>query len=68
MAADVIPDEYVDGVCRIGQREATCAFLLMSPGEGFICAKGSTVEATIRARLAAGTIGAQGDNCDGWPP
>ena len=61
-----ISDEHVEAVCKIGQREATCAYLLMSPGEGFICAKGSSVEATIRAKLAAGTIGAQGDNCPGW--
>jgi hypothetical protein len=58
-----ISDDHVRNVCRIGQGAACCAFLTM--GNGFECAKGTSVEPTIRARLFAGTIGAKGDNCDG---
>jgi hypothetical protein len=62
-----ISEVHVELVCRIGQGPATCAFLLMDPGVGMICAKGTGgVEAEIRRRLAAGTMGAKGDNCPGW--
>lgn len=58
-----MPIEHVNEVCRIGTEEC-CAFLTVS--EGFECAKGSPIEAVIWGRLAAGTMRATGDNCDGW--
>lgn len=65
----MITKEHVANVCRIVQQESTCAFLAMGfrDGEvGAFCAKGTEIEAPIRARLAEGGMGAKGDNCDGW--
>ena len=63
--SDTIAANHVDGVCKLGQGEACCAFLMMGP-DGFTCSKGTEVEATIRQRLQLGTMGAKGDNCEGW--
>lgn len=57
--------EHVDNVCRIGQGEACCAYLMM--GNGFECGKGGPADRTIRSRLKAGTMTAKGDNCSGHP-
>ena len=61
----VITEAWLDDVCLLGHGEATCAFLMLG-GDGFGCAKGTSAEATIRARLEAGTMNARGNNCDGW--
>ena len=60
-----IDSGYVDFVCKLGQGEQCCAFLMMGL-DGFECAKDSGFELTIRARLKRGTMGAKGDNCEGW--
>jgi hypothetical protein len=60
----VITAEHVQNVCLPGKRNKTCSFLTTSGG-GFQCSKGTPIEATIRQRLAAGTLKAKGDNCDG---
>lgn len=63
-----IPRDYVDAVCKPGQQEATCAFLLFSP-EGWACAKNlPDIQVQVQRRLLAGTMVAKGDNCDGWDP
>lgn len=62
-----ILDGHLYGTCRLGQGAATCAFLVMSPEEGFCCAKGDVgLEAAIRNRLFLEQMKAQGDNCEGW--
>jgi hypothetical protein len=61
----MISQVYVEETCKLGQGEKTCAFLMMG-AEGFDCAKGTSIEATIRKRLEAGTMNAKGDNCEGW--
>ena len=61
----MIPDTYVYETCKLGKGEACCAFLVMGVN-GFECAKGTGVEATIKQRLELGTMGAKGDNCEGW--
>ena len=62
----MIPDDYVKETCKIGQGEETCAFLMMG-AEGFECAKDNEpVRMIVQIRLDAGTMSAQGDNCDGW--
>ena len=39
----------------------------MMGADGFECGKDEeSVALTIRQRLEAGTMGAKGDNCDGW--
>ena len=65
MAANTITPNHVDEVCKLGHGEACCAFLVIG-GEGFVCSKGTEVEATIRQRLEMGLMGAKGDNCEGW--
>ena len=66
MTADIIPDWYVKDICRPGQMEKTCAFLLMG-AEGWECAKDiAQFYHAVQLRLAKGTMTAQGDNCLGW--
>lgn len=61
-----IPDGHERAVCRLGDGEATCAFLTF--GGDWLCAKGMPhVAATIRNRLAIGSMAAKGDNCSGPP-
>lgn len=55
---------HLNEVCKFGQGEATCAFLMITT-EGFACAKGTGIEPIIRDRLAQGTMCAKGDNCAG---
>jgi hypothetical protein len=72
--------DYVKGVCKIGEGAACCRYLLMGT-QGFECGKHQTwqvkslagdgaenVKALMDARVAAGTMVAQGDNCDGFLP
>ncbi len=61
-----LSEERVDAVCRVGQDEATCAFLMFSSG-GYECAKGSALENTLRQIQEAGSMQSQGDNCSGPP-
>jgi hypothetical protein len=61
-----IPDGHERAICRLGDGEATCAFLTF--GGDWLCAKAmADVAATIRSRLAAGSMVAKGDNCSGPP-
>ena len=61
-----IPGGHERSVCRLGDGEATCAFLMF--GGGWLCAKAVPgIAATVRGRLAAGTMVAKGDNCSGPP-
>lgn len=70
MPEEHIPLETVRSICKMGQGSACCSFLLAGMG-GFVCAKApgrEGVKATLDARRQAGSIGAMGDNCFGWPP
>jgi hypothetical protein len=58
--------EHIKNICKIGQQENTCAFI-MGFGGVFSCAKGSGLEKTIRSRLDAGLMSARGDHCSGPP-
>jgi hypothetical protein len=61
-----IPDEIVQSVCGLGRGEGCCAFL--TARNGFECAKALPgLDSAIRARLEAGEMTAQGDNCSGPP-
>ncbi len=61
-----IPNGHELSVCRVGEGDATCAFLTF--GSGWLCAKAMPgVMATILGRLDAGTLNAKGDNCSGPP-
>lgn len=70
MPEEHIPLETVRSICKMGQGSACCSFLLAGMG-GFVCAKAPGKEgfkATLDARRQAGSMGAMGDNCAGWPP
>jgi len=61
-------DQKIKEVCKLGQKEATCRYLMAGPA-GFECAKNTKIaRALIDARVEAGDFVAQGDNCDGEPP
>lgn len=56
--------EEVEDICRIGQGEKCCAFLVMAPG-GFECIRMSyPMNSAIFARLEEGTMNAKGTG--GW--
>lgn len=57
--------EHVEKVCKIGQGEKTCRYLVISSGKGFECSKASSLRQTIDRRFAGGTMNAKGDNCGG---
>jgi hypothetical protein len=61
-------DEHVKTVCRPGCGNATCRYLTMG-AEGWGCAKlDGRLRFHIDNRVAAGTMGARGDNCEGLAP
>jgi hypothetical protein len=63
MAFAKITDQHRDEVCKIGQRAECCRFLIY--GDGFECAKNSSLHADITARVVDGSMGSRGDNCGG---
>lgn len=56
-------DEHAKSVCRYGQQELTCRFLLMD-GAGWRCGKDSE---PLMIVLALREMKAKGDNCYGPP-
>lgn len=56
-------DAHVEATCKAGQI-GCCRYLAMGAG-GWSCEKHSEMRAHLDARVAAGTIRATGDNCDG---
>jgi hypothetical protein len=58
-----IPTDHLTAVCRPGAGADTCRYLTVA--EGWSCAKWTSMHAMIDDRVAAGTMGAQGDNCPG---
>lgn len=56
--------EHVKNVCKIGQGNKCCRYLVMG-AEGFECAKGTSLQVHLDARVYNNTITAQGDNCEG---
>jgi len=56
--------EEAKDICRIGQGEKCCAFLVMAPG-GFECIRMSyPMNGSIFSRLKEGTMNAKGEG--GW--
>lgn len=57
--------DYIRTVCRIGQMELCCKYL-MARGKGFECGKyGPSMKAVIDKAWAEHEHVAQGDNCEG---
>lgn len=57
-------EEWIRGVCRIGQRAECCRYLVCDGG-GFDCAKHTDSAVYLDLRVLSNTINAQGDNCPG---
>lgn len=60
----ILTSDHIKNVCKIGQGELTCSYLLMG-ADGYRCCKGTEIENIILQRLAAGTMKSKGDNCEG---
>lgn len=59
------PDfNHVRDICLIGQGEKCCRYLAMSP-HGWSCEKLTPARFVLDDRVAAGSMYARGDNCDG---
>lgn len=56
-------DQYVKAVCQPGTHQC-CRYLTMSP-TGWNCEKNTQLGRQLDARVAAGTMRATGDNCEG---
>ena len=60
------PDQnHVRNVCKIGKGAACCRYLA-GDGQGMACVKHHAAARVVDARVAAGTMGARGNNCDGF--
>lgn len=57
-------DTWVRSVCKVGQGHACCRYLTMAP-DGWSCEKLTATGRYLDSRVAAETIVARGDNCDG---
>lgn len=65
MSLPIIEDEtYVERCCKRGMGAECCRYLALGR-QGWACLKHTTFKAGLDARVAADTILAQGDNCDG---
>jgi hypothetical protein len=63
------PDEqHVKDVCKIGQGEAACRFLVGVPAAGglrYECAKATTLQWTLNERANNNDLRSRGNNCGG---
>lgn len=67
MSAPATDRAFVKTICRMGQGHNCCRYLICD-GLGFHCAKLSPALAIqINARVKAGSMTAQADNCAGKP-
>ena len=55
--------EHINSVCKIGQKENFCRYLVISP-QGFECAKETSLKETLDSRIK--NMNAKGDNCNGY--
>jgi hypothetical protein len=59
-----ITDKHVMAICKPGQMEKTCRYLLIGM-EGWECGKmNPQIKKMLDERVTK--MSAQGDNCDGW--
>ena|SRR5215471_9808507 len=65
--SEIIPDKYVNEVCRVGAGAKCCRYLAIAEG-GWHCAKHTVLQQTIDDRVKAGEFNARGDNCPEWNP
>lgn len=56
--------EYIQNICKIGQAELCCKYLIMG-SKGFECAKKTSMKEVVDDNWANNEHVAQGDNCEG---
>jgi len=56
---------HLNQVCKIGQGNECCRYITVGP-QGFGCEKHSDLKGVLDAKVNAGEMVAQGDNCAGW--
>ena len=59
----ILTDRQVTEICKIGMGKECCRYLGI--GKGFECLKSTSLAKLLDDRVKAGTMYAQGDNCDG---
>jgi hypothetical protein len=57
-------NEQVKNVCKLGQGNACCRYLVIGP-MGFECVKNTDMKDYLDARVAMETMVARADNCEG---
>ena len=60
-------NENINNVCKIGQGNLCCRYLVVG-NKGFECAKNTSLKEALDYRVYKQTIIAQGDNCEGKEP
>jgi hypothetical protein len=58
------PPQHVIDVCKIGKGAQCCRYLAVGQ-QGFICLKFTSNKSYLDARVAANSMRAHGDNCEG---
>ena len=56
---------HLNQVCKIGQGNECCRYIIAG-SQGIGCAKHTELNKVIDAKVNAGEMTAQGDNCAGW--
>lgn len=57
-----INDETLKNICKLGQKEKCCRYILCTPN-GFECGKNTSLKSTIDENV--NNMTAKGDNCNG---
>lgn len=57
--------QHIENICKIGQGEECCRYLLCGPN-GFECAKHSKLKNIIDQRANSNLMAAKGNNCEGF--
>ena len=68
MPVTALTQPHMREMCKQGQGEAACAFLVFDPAAmAPSCAKGTTLAPLLARRREAKMIRSRGDNCSGPP-
>ncbi len=62
--AVTITEETLKNICKIGQGENCCRYLLCGQN-GFECGKHTNLKTTLDNRVNSNLMVAKGDNCEG---
>lgn len=60
-----IDDDYLNNICKIGNKNNTCRYILMSSEGQFVCAKHTKMRQVLDELVEKESIEARGNNCQG---